>query len=170
MTTAKQIIEISLRYVGQITNFKNANQNDFNIGLQKLNQVLDLFRKQGVLVDSTPVKIQSLAEVVNYPDWAVPALEDATAMKCWGVFKRGKPVPQWLKDQTSKNLSDLFSLGGVEISSVYPSTMPQGLGNWHVYNRLFFPDCDPSIYRGAGHSALTNDSGAPLTVPGGHHE
>ena len=169
MATAQEVIETSLRYVGQSTNFKTSSKDNFIFGLRKLNELLAIYRKQGLFINSDAGDIPSLITVLNLPSWSIPAIEDNLGVMIWGRFNIGEPLPSWLKVQASESESDLFTLGGVGISSVFPSTLPTGSGNWWSdsgsYGGDFYPDCDPPIYT-CNEDELLNASGAPLLVKG----
>jgi len=149
MATARDLLNISLRYVGQKTDYSEAADEDYSVAITKLNQYIELLRQQGLQLNSSQVEITNLSQPVNYPTWAHNAIELNVGLMLWTVFNIDKPVPQLLYANAKKAEDEMFVIAGREINPIFPSTLPKGMGNrdgFFGYYDRFYPDCDDNIY------------------------
>lgn len=164
MATARDLLKIVLRYVGEETNFSTAPDESYELALRKLNEYIESLRKNGLALNSSQAELTSLSSIVNFPSWSHTAIELNTACLCWLMFNIEKPIPQLLYTKAKEKEEEMFNLYGAEVKSVFPSTLPQGAGNrdgyWGFYDK-FYPDCDDNIY-GCDENRVTTETGTPI--------
>jgi len=168
MATARDLLKIVLRYVGEETNFSIAPDESYGIALNKLNEYIESLRANGLRLNASQTELTNLNSIVNFPAWARPAIEYNVAVMSWMAFNPGVPIDPILLKQAQDKESEMFNLHGAKVKSVFPSTLPQGTGNrdgfWGRYDK-FYPPCDDNIYA-CDPDQLETETGIPLKSEG----
>ena len=144
MAIVKDVVKSALRFCGEQTNMSDADDEDYQDGLAKLNQLWQIWYEQGLQLSAGQFDLTSLANNLNVPEWAVPGFEFNLAKLLWPLYNIGKPFPLEMQARDWEN--QIFSIAGPDVKSVFPSNLPQGMGNWFTYRWNYYPDCDENIY------------------------
>jgi len=165
MATAREVIQVALRYIGKDTDFKQATDSDYNLMLPVLNRMLSTWFRLGLRLAVSKENIPSLDSPVPYPDFAIEGIQWNLAEKGWNLFKLKEPLNFNVKMMAEETKSELWSIGRPVPESVFPGVLPIGSGNeWDTnstWQDPFYPDCDDNIYT-CNKDELTAPSGVPL--------
>ena len=168
MATARELLKVSLRYVGEETSFSIAPDESYELALRKMNEYIESLRKNGLALNSSQAELTSLNSIVNFPSWSHTAIELNVAVMIWPMFNIEKPLPPLIYQQARDKEREMFNLYGPEIKSVYPSTLPQGIGNrdgFWGYNDVFYPQCHDNIYE-CDEDRINTEAGTPIVSEG----
>ena len=151
MATVKQIIKSALRYCAEQTNYTIAANEDYDDGLHNLNTLVQMWFELGLdLAASADLEIDNIANQFNYPAYSFQAFETNLAVMLWPLYNIEKPLPGTLMMLANDSKNQLFSIASIRISSVYPGTLPKGMGNWEAFQNPFYPDCSTPVYNSCG--------------------
>lgn len=164
MPIAQEYLENILRLTGDKTDYVEASEEAYVRGLQKLNQYIEILRDRELDINSSQTEIESYYQPVNFPSYAIDAIEKNVAVMVWPLSNPGVPVPMDLKQEAKKAQSELMYRHGPSISSVFPANLPLGSGNVlpGESSTNFYPDQDPVMYDGTDY--ITNESANNLEV------
>ncbi len=162
MATAREVIRVSLRYIGLETRNRQASPQDYNDSLRQLNQMLQRWYKLGLRAAYNTNPLTNLEDQMPYPDDAFTAIEYSLARQLWKFFSLKNPMPADFALQEEEERNDLWVLYAPNPKTVYPGTLPIGSGNYDCYDP-FYPDCGDSIYSNCDKNELTTQSKVVLT-------
>jgi len=165
MSTAREVIGVSLRDVGIATKYKEASDEDYNDCLRFLNGMLAMWYKLGLRQAINTNTIDNLSDLVPYPEYAMRAIEKNLTINIWSHFKLDSMINPFLANEAAVLKNELWSVGAPNPSSIFPGTLPIGSGNEHYntgYTTPFYPAFDDNIYAGVD-NALTNSANVILT-------
>ena len=166
MATAKDIIKAALRYCGEQTNHSIAPDEDYADGLAQLNQLVEMWFELGLELAASQNELTSVNNQFNFPAFSRSAFQYNLAVELWPFYNIEKPMPMSLMSMAESSKDQLFSIASQEVSSVFPGNLPQGMGNWFVYNYNYYPDCDADIYPCDDNGIVTEGSVAIVTEGG----
>ncbi len=160
---AKDVIKVALRYCSVTTSYLEEPQDAYDICIPKLNQLLDIYRNQNLLVNSDQAEITTPNQDLSFPAYAYPAIESNLAKMVWHLFNMGQEMPMWLIQLASETENDMFTFGGAPVNSVFPENLPKGQGQWWMYNWNYYPQCDPPVYD-CGDDKVLSETGTPIVT------
>jgi len=162
--TAKDAISGAFRQMGQQTQFKSANDLDYDVALPSLNSMLSTWFLQGLRLAYNTNSL-GLNDPVPMADFTRDAVEYNLALLIFPKFAYNQSPSAQLVTLASDKLNEIWSIGGSVPHSVFPSTLPIGSGNeFYQYGNQnpFYPDCDDKMY-GCNDNQLSSQSGVILT-------
>ena len=162
MATTKDIIDKSLRYIGQSTQFLTPNDNDYNVALDELNSMLKMWYKQGLRAtfDISTLKLQN---TFPYPEDTFNGIAFNLAVAMYPLFDSAGSPSAVIYERAKETKNEIWTIYGERAASVFPSTLPIGSGNEernYGWFNPFYPDCDEPIYGCRKDTVETN--GTPL--------
>jgi hypothetical protein len=170
MAIVKDIIRTALRYCGQETNYDSADDDTYEDGISKLNQLWQMWYQLNLDISAGQIELDSLSGSLNVPEWAVPAFEYNLAKMLWPLYNFGVSFPMALEYEAKNWENKLFTIAGTIPKSVYPGTLPVGTGqNWSADSWNYYPDCDPVIYPNGRHDMLTEGDVNIITEGANEH-
>lgn len=144
MASVKSVVKTALRFCGEQTNLSEADDEDYQDGLDKLNQLWQMWFEEGLQLSAGQFELTSLNNELNVPSWSIPGFEFNLAKLLWPLYNVGQPFP--LERDAQKWEDRIFTIAGADVNSVFPGNLPQGMGNWFTWRWNYFPDCDDPIY------------------------
>lgn len=162
MATVKEIIDKSLRYVGQSTQFLTPNDNDYNVALDELNSMLKIWYKLGLRAtfDTSTLKLQN---VFPYPEDTHNGIAYNLAVEMYPNFDAAGSPSALVYERAKETKNQIWTIYAPEPKSVFPGTLPIGSGNEernYGWFDPFYPDCDEPIY--GCNKNLVETNGVPL--------
>lgn len=165
MATVKDIINLSLRYMGVSTKFKTPSASDYELMLVELNSMLDMWYKLGLRAryNNNELKLQN---VFPYPNDTHTGIAYNLAVDGYPLFdSAGMPSPK-VEMLAAEKKNEIWTEYAADPSTVFPGTLPIGTGNTdHTYDNwtAFYPDCDENLYSDCTSNQLESESGVILT-------